>query len=332
MAGRLSFNEYDRVVYKTCGKALTDRPFSARREGQAVAWHLEKANETLSGVKTATVICQDNSSDIALSAVYDAVLKAYAKNICPVSVSASLLIGELFEERDAKEYVAGIIKAAKKLSLSVSEINVSRGDVAEPVITVTAVGDKFTRQILPSNEYYIVQVGHTGNEAGILLADKASSMLEQYYPRHFLNTDRLMAELGETALVRDLLMGTEFMVPALEGGIFTALWDMLEYLHLGCSVEIDKINITQLTVEICERLDITPYRALSGGCALFVTGKPEDAVAMCAGAGLCASVIGVLSKSNDRFIVNGEEKGYLERPTGDSYKIYKKNNLSGGLS
>lgn len=327
MTGKLSFNEYDRVAYKMCGKALLDRPFSARREGQSVFWHIETAAKALDDINSAAVIYQDNLPVIAALAVSDAALKSYSKNVKPESVNLNLIIPDEMEEKEAKIYVKEAVNAAEGLGLGIDELNITRGAVNKALISATVTGPKIKRQIYEADKYHILMVGHAGNGAGILLAEKEAAMLGSFYPKHFLDTSDLKEEMKLSKAASKLLESCELCYPVLEGGIFTALWDMLEKLHLGCKINLKNINIKQLVVEMCERLDITPFTIQSGGCALIVTSNFEAAVAMCAEAGLRASVIGELSKSNDRIIENGDEIRYLERPTGDSYKIYNEQHM-----
>ena len=53
------------------------------------------------------------------------------------------------------------------------------------------------------------------------------------------------------------------------------------------------------------------------GAILIVTEKPEKTVEYLNDSGIYATDVAVLTKSNDRGIINGEEKRYLEPPKGD---------------
>ena len=168
------------------------------------------------------------------------------------------------------------------------------------------------------NTYYLVLVGNPAAEGTILLREKHQAVLERKYSKQFLDSSELWQAFYPSAVIRKLRRLSPIMLAAGDGGIFAALWELLEMLHLGMETELPKIKLDPLTVEICETLDISPYELDSGGAVIAVTDVPEAAVAVCTGAGVRASVIGVLKKGNDRLIINGDEKRFLEPFRGGS--------------
>ena len=54
-----------------------------------------------------------------------------------------------------------------------------------------------------------------------------------------------------------------------EGGVFAALWDLLEPLELGMEIRMDQILICQETVEISEFYRVNPY--LMTSCLLYTS-------------------------------------------------------------
>ena len=87
----------------------------------------------------------------------------------------------------------------------------------------------------------------------------------------------------------------------------------------GCGLEVDlrKIPVRQETIEICEFFEINPYQLLSGGALLLATKDGESLVKKLEDKGIPAIVVGVLKEGNDKIIINGEEKRYLESPQSD---------------
>ena len=63
---------------------------------------------------------------------------------------------------------------------------------------------------------------------------------------------------------------------------------------------------------------------ISSGCLLIGTSKGNEMVDKLVAAGIPAAVIGRIIKGNDRVILNGEERRYLEAPkTDELYKAYQ---------
>ena len=106
-----------------------------------------------------------------------------------------------------------------------------------------------------------------------------------------------------------------------EGGVFHALWTLAEQAGTGLEVSLKKIPIRQETVEICNELDINPYELSGNGSMLFVTDQGEMLAEQLQQQKIPAAVIGFLSADNDRVIVNGEERRFLEPANTDA--IYR---------
>ena len=102
-----------------------------------------------------------------------------------------------------------------------------------------------------------------------------------------------------------------------EGGIFGALWEIGAASKVGMEIDLKKILLKQETVEICEFYDINPYMLISSGCMLIVTDQANYLVDRLNAEGIAAAVIGRVTEGNDRVIINGEEKRFLEPPKSD---------------
>ncbi|MCD2493149.1 hypothetical protein LQE92_11025 [Lacrimispora sp. NSJ-141] len=118
--------------------------------------------------------------------------------------------------------------------------------------------------------------------------------------------------------------GETAMQEVREGGILTALWQMAERCKVGMTVHLRKIPLRQETIEICEVLDLNPYGLLSGGCMLMAADHGNDLVCELEAAGRVPAIIGKVTDSNDRIILNGGNCRYLNRPEPDEIeKLYK---------
>ena len=101
------------------------------------------------------------------------------------------------------------------------------------------------------------------------------------------------------------------------GGIYASLWEMSEKAGCGLEVDLRKIPVRQETIEICEFFELNPYQLMSGGALLIATGDGKGLVKKLEDEGIPATVIGALKEGNDKIIVNGDEKRFLESPQAD---------------
>jgi hydrogenase maturation factor len=108
------------------------------------------------------------------------------------------------------------------------------------------------------------------------------------------------------------------------GGVFGALWEMAESAGVGLEIELKKIPIRQETVEICEYFDLNPYKLFSGGCMLMAAPDGNALAATLAEAQIPAVVIGKTTAGNDRVLLQGEERRFLETAqTDELHKIFR---------
>lgn len=105
--------------------------------------------------------------------------------------------------------------------------------------------------------------------------------------------------------------------PAGEGGILAALWNLPAAYRRGIEFSLRKIPIRQGTVEICEYFGLNPYRLYSAGCWLLVSENGGRTVSSLAGQGIHAGVVGSVTEGIARVVINGGERGFLNRPQPD---------------
>ena len=110
-----------------------------------------------------------------------------------------------------------------------------------------------------------------------------------------------------------------------EGGIFGALWEIAEASGVGLEIDLKKIPLKQETVEICEFFGINPYELISSGSMLMAAEDGNGLVMELEKAGIPAVVIGKATDSNDRVLLNEDERRFLEPPkTDELYKALSK--------
>lgn len=243
-----------------------------------------------------------------------------------ITASVEILLPPEAEEEQLKEIMREAENACgeRKLQLAQAEAKVTPA-VREAYVTVTVCGVR-TRDVdalaKPGQDILISKwIALEGTAA---LAKKHLDELSEHYPAWLAEEaagfDRYLSTVPEAAIA--IKSGVGAMHNLSEGGIFAALWELAEGAGVGLTIDLKKIPIRQETVEVCNQLNVNPYELLSGG-SLMMTAQDGEALAeTLAAAGIPAAVIGKVTDSNDRLILNEDEVRYLDRPQVDG--IYGK--------
>ena len=131
--------------------------------------------------------------------------------------------------------------------------------------------------------------------------------------------DEFLSVMPEAAVA--VKSGVAAMHDVTEGGIFGALWEMAQASGVGLEIYLKKIPLKQETVEICEFFGINPYELISSGSMLMAAEDGNLLVMNLKKAGIAAALVGKATKGNDRVLINGEERRFLEPPKVD--ELYK---------
>ncbi|MCR5501501.1 MAG: hypothetical protein K6F53_00675 [Lachnospiraceae bacterium] len=105
--------------------------------------------------------------------------------------------------------------------------------------------------------------------------------------------------------------GASYAREYLKGGIFEALFRMSRELKCGLEAGITKIPVKQETVEVCEVLKANPYALYSGHSSLILCEHGDEMIRCLNEKGIPAFFIGTTNPSNDKILINGDERGYL---------------------
>ncbi len=93
---------------------------------------------------------------------------------------------------------------------------------------------------------------------------------------------------------------------------------------VGLDIDLKNIPIRQETIEISEFFGINPYKLYGGGALLIAAFDGSHIVREIQKAGGNAVIIGAATDSNDRVLIQGDERRFLEiAQTDDIYLIFK---------
>ncbi len=164
----------------------------------------------------------------------------------------------------------------------------------------------------------LVVAGYAGLAGTVKLAEAKEEELSRWFSNEYMEeiagcSRYLLRE--EKGFWRDC--GAAEWEPAGEGGILTAIWNLTGAYETGVEFYLRQIPIRQETVEVCERLELNPYRLYSQGCVLLTAGNGGQLVRALAAKNIPAQVMGRVNKGIAREMIVQEGRGFLERPQPD---------------
>lgn len=267
--------------------------------------------------------------DIGILAVHITANDIASSGAEVIGIMVSILLPENTVEAELKHLMNDIESVCEQLQIEVvgGHTEITKA-VNQPIVTVTGIGkikkSKLIKTTGAINGQEIVMTKWAGLEGTAILATAKQQELLSKYSAGFINKAQMMLDyisvVPESRIAMEV--GVTSMHDVTEGGIFGALWEIGAASRVGLEVDLQKILLKQETVEICEYFDLNPYMLISSGCMLIVTDNANQLVDKLNDQGIAAAVIGRITEGNDRIIVNGEERQYLEPPkTDELYKV-----------
>ena len=272
------------------------------------------------------------AKDIGALAVQITVNDLASAGAEPIGIMLTVLLPEYVEEKDLKTVMAQVEEACEKNHIQVMGGHTEDTKVVNQiVISVTGVGKAkegrviSTAGVKPGMD--IIVTKWIGIEGTAILAKEKEAALRERYSQPFIDKakelDRYISVRSEAATA--VKSGVAAMHDVTEGGIFGALWEIAEASGVGLEIDLKKIPLKQETVEICEFFGINPYELISSGSMLMAAKDGNGLVMELEKAGIPAVVIGKATDSNDRVLLNEEERRFLEPPkTDELYKALSK--------
>lgn len=248
-----------------------------------------------------------------------------------IGVMLSVLLPEGTGEDELKAMMKQVEDTCHELNIQTigGHTEVTRV-VNQPVITVTGIGkakrDGYitTGGAVEGNDVIVTKwIGLEGTS--IIAAEKEEELNKRFSPsfiKEAAGFSRYLSVVPEAAIA--MRHGVTAMHDVTEGGIFGALWEVAEASGVGLEIDLKSIPVRQETIEISEVFGINPYGLISSGSMLITADRGHDLVRELENAGIHAAVVGKVTKGNDRVLINGEERRFLEPPKSDElYRIYE---------
>lgn len=247
----------------------------------------------------------------------------------PVGVMLTFLLPEKLSEAKLRTMMEQAEAAAHAANVQImgGHTEVTRA-VNQPIISVVGVGKAKKGQLISTGGARpgmdVIVTKWIGLEGTSIIAKEKEQELLTRYPETLVAEakafDRYLSVLPEArAAVR---FGVSAMHDVTEGGIFGALWELAESAGVGLEIDLKKLPLRQETVEVCEFFDINPYELISSGSMLMAAADGNGLVRALEAAGIPAVCVGKVTDGNDRVILSGEERRFLEPPKADElYRV-----------
>lgn len=330
--GKLPENIYKRSVLRELGYQREEVISGAGIGNDCAILSSGNGTDFASGM----VVTVQKADKIGMLAVHRVVNCIAASGAEPVAVTGTLLLTEEASEQDLKDIIRQIENTCANLKIQVAgmEVSVLPHDIGfrsgHLMLAMNGLGIRkhgsYPVDHDPGGGYAkpeqdIVLTKWVGLEGTYLIAADGEKKLRERFSAEYIEEakgfDRYLSIIPEAATAMKSSVGAMHNVS--EGGIFGALWEMAERSGVGLEIDWKKIPIRQETVEICNYFDINPYALLSSGCLLMTADNGYDLVENLHKKGIDAAVIGRTNSSNDRLVINEEEKRFLTPPQPDEY-------------
>lgn len=270
----------------------------------------------------------------------------YAGGAVPAGLLIQALIPVWYEESSLQRDMEEIVSEARRQGMRILGGHTQVTDaVKEAVCTVTGIGRTDAaaedaarrgtdgdrdedpaanvcgsrRLLKPGDELVLTKWIALGGTAAFAL--KYEEKLKGRYPYALIDQakefEKLMSVAKDARAVNHF--GRAAVHDLSQGGIFGALREMAERAGVGLEVDLRKIPVRQETIEICEFFDVNPYELYSAGSLLVGTERGDALVRELARGSVPSAVIGHVTAGNDRMILNGEDRRYLDRAPQDAW-------------
>ena len=247
----------------------------------------------------------------------------------PRTAMITILLPKQAEESEIKELMREADEACKMLDIQITggQTRVtSATEITVAVVSMSGIIERnanvLTSGVNPGQDIVISK--WIGLEGTAYLADIKREEILKKYPEYLVDEALLFSQFYSTVPEAAIALksGVCGMHNASEGGILGAIWELAEKAGVGLTMELKKLPIRQETVEICECLGINPYELKCGGCLIMTSSDGLKLKSDLEAAGIPAAIVGKITDSNDRIILNDDEIRFMDRPKQDELYRY----------
>jgi hydrogenase expression/formation protein HypE len=241
----------------------------------------------------------------------------------PVGILVTILVPPTSTLVDIKNIMKEIDEETKKLNV---EILGGHTEVTEAVnrivVSCTAIGKGKAQDAVATSG---AKLGDDIIVTKLLCLEGTSIVVNDYLHRveEVLTGEEIEIAkdyVNSISVVKEGRIAGKFGVNSMhditEGGVIGALWELAEASNLGFKVYSDKMPISDITLKICERLNIDPLKFISSGSMVITAANGNGLVEKLNSEGIQATIIGKITEARG-ILVNGETYNDVLPPSRD---------------
>lgn len=303
---------------------------------RSVLKNIDNSNSAAAGSVCAIFtgyIADESSAECAVHAIIRAYNNAAVAGLSGSRVALTISMPEKMREIKLKDMMKCAGEYAKINNIQIVDGHTETViGLVKPIVTATLIADRYLDDSKPGERgtnrlnpkdlkpgQSIVMTKWMAMSGSARIAREHMEELKTRYPSFLLEDavalEQFYSVVPEAAVA--IKTGAVCMNDCSDGGIFAALWQLGDMGGVGLEVDLKSIPVRQESIEVCEFFDINPYRLRSDGSMLIVTDTPDELIESLASEEILGTVIGHISDNNDRVIVSGEDRRFLEEPRQD---------------
>ncbi len=287
------------------------------------------------GDKDAVISCSTtifgDEKDLGVYGIAKVVNDIASRGAEPIAIDVIIQLPPHAYESRLKAMVSCMESCCQRIHVQIGSISASVNPIiSSAIIYITGLGlideKNVVRTAHGQADKDIVLLNTVGQEGVLRALFKKREALEARFISGFFEP---LVKEKEGLFVQDMIrlsmeQGACAVHQISEGGILAALWELGEAADIGMELDIRKMSIKQETIEICEFIGLNPYQLSSIGSVLIVIEDGANLVREIKNSGYSAAIIGRTTRDNERIILNGGEKRFLDRPMQDELlKLYQ---------
>ncbi|MGN0160194.1 MAG: AIR synthase related protein [Lachnospiraceae bacterium] len=231
-------------------------------------------------------------------------------------ILVNITMPEKFDEKVLKAIMRQTeeVCALYGIQIAGGHTEIYRG-VNVPIVTYTGLGRRICEisgKVQPQQQVIVTKwIGMEGSY--LVYEEHRDELLSRFSPNlleFVANTRRFISVAEEAELAAK--HGACYLHNLSNGGILNGLWELSVYGKVGLDIDFKKIPLRQEIIEVCEFMELNPYRLLSGGSLLITAPMDADIVSVLSKAQIPAVVIGETTDSNDKILHNEDEIRFLD--------------------
>ncbi len=248
----------------------------------------------------------------------------------PLAVLLTILCPPNTTELELQEIMEDASLAAAKLNVEIMGGHTEVTDAVNRVVISTTVIGKQKKDKLPDHDSIeigdkVIITKYIGIEGSSIIAkeleEKLTDRLGGEKVAYVKSLDKYLSVVKEGVIAGKYK--AKYMHDITEGGVYGAIWEASMAINKGILIHEALIPVLDITKEICEILNIDPYRLISSGSMVIIMGE-EDFLKLQSELdkiGIKSTIIGEITEGGVYYIKDGA-KAELAPPGSDElYKV-----------